>query len=121
MLFCVTYQFIPQAWSYYAAKEEVITFHPVLYLWVKGNHLLLQTIKSRMEYKRSLFELSLSHKIAIFSGHSIQRTLQSVAMKCLLVLHQVFLPVCGILTNITLEVFNFVMNRHPVLCQSVFS
>lgn len=120
MLFCVTFQLIPQVWSYYSAKEEVITLHPEMYLWVKGNH-LLQPIKSRIKYKRSFFELSLSHKIAIFSGHSVQRTLQSVAMKCLLVLHQVFLPVCGILTNITLEVFNLVMNRHPVLCQSVFS
>ena len=88
---------------------------------VNDNLLLLQTVKSRQKCK-SLSELSLSHKIAIFSGgHIVQGSLQSVVMKCLFVLHQVFLPVCGILTNITLEVFDLVVNRHLVLCQSVSS
>ena len=64
----------------------------------------------------------LSDKIAIFSGiHSVQGPLQPEAMKCLFVLHQVFLPACGIGANITLEIFDFVVNRHLMLCQSVFS
>ena len=64
----------------------------------------------------------LSHKIAIFSGvHSVQGPLQPEAMKCLFVFHQVFLPACGIWTNITLVIFDFVVNRHLMLCQSVLS